>query len=472
MILAGGSAAVASPRPNVVLILTDDQAVDTIAAHDVWGAKATGIRTPHLDRLSAEGTTFRNAYNMGSWTGAVCVASRSMLQTGRNLWACRDAGKSGFREWREAGKFWPQRMKAAGYSTWFTGKWHVDAPVRDLYEHCLNVRPGMPGTVATAYGRPEEGRADPWCPWDESIGGFWEGGRHWSEVLADDASDLLARAAAADKPFFAVLAFNAPHDPRQSPREFVESYPVESIPLPGNFLPRDPDYPKLGIGPEGPRAIRDENLAPFPRTPRAIRTHRREYMAMVTHLDTQIGRVLAALEKTGEAAATCVFFTSDHGLALGRHGLMGKQNPYEHSIRVPLIIRGPGFEKGGLVEAPVYLQDVMATSLALAGADTSDVDFHDLRPPPGGPGIPARPIYFAYESSQRAIRSGKDKLVWYRDGGALRLYDLAADPMETRDLAGEPDRGPRLAELAALLAAEAARFGDPLADELAALPAR
>lgn len=469
LFLAGWSMVAAASRPNIVVILTDDQAVDTIAAHDVWGARAAGIQTPNLDRLSAEGTTFRNAYNMGSWTGAVCVASRSMLQSGRNLWACRDAEKSGFREWKEAGKFWSQRMKAAGYSTWFCGKWHVGCDVTTLYDHTLRIRAGMPGTVPESYGRPVEGRPDTWSPWDTAKGGFWEGGKHWSEVMAEDAENLLARAAADDAPFFAILAFNAPHDPRQAPREFLDDYPLDSIPLPENFMARYPDYGKLGLGPEGPRSIRDEKLAPFPRTAFAIRTHRREYMAMVTHLDQQIGRVLGALEKTGRADQTHVFFTSDHGLAVGRHGLMGKQNPYEHSIRVPLIVRGAGFAKGAGVETPVYLQDIMATSLALGGADTSEVDFRDLRTSLPEQGVGSRPVYFAYESSQRAIRVGNDKLIWYAKGDTVRLYDLAADPQETRDRSTEAGREARIRELRALLAQEAARLGDPLAGRLAGL---
>ena len=114
--------------------------------------------------------------------------------------------------------------------------------------------------------------------------------------------------------------------------------------------------------------MRDEDLAPFPRTAFAVQTHRREYYAAVTHLDAQIGRILDALEKSPAAANTYVFFTADHGLSCGEHGLMGKQNLYDASVRVPFIVAGPGVPAGKKIDAPVYLQDAMPTVLKLAGA--------------------------------------------------------------------------------------------------------
>ena len=165
---------------------------------------------------------------------------------------------------------------------------------------------------------------DTWKAADSLNGGFWEGGKHWSEVIKDDALDFLNKSSEKEDPFFMYLAFNAPHDPRQSPQSFLDRYPLEEIPLPDNWLP---EYPyKDAIG--NPKTLRDEALAPFPRTPFAIKTHIREYYAIISHLDAQIGEILKALEASGKANNTYIFFTGDHGLSVGKHGLLGKQSMF------------------------------------------------------------------------------------------------------------------------------------------------
>ena len=164
--------------------------------------------------------------------------------------------------------------------------------------------------------------------------------RHTSELYADKAVNYLETKAGKDgKPFFMYVAFNAPHDPRQSPKEFLDMYPREQVKVPANFLPEHPFD-------QGDSKIRDEELAPFPRTEEAVKLHRQEYYAIITHADYEIGRILDALEKSGQDKNTYIIFTSDHGLAVGMHGLMGKQNQYECSVRMPLIFTGPGIKAG------------------------------------------------------------------------------------------------------------------------------
>ncbi|MFM7739699.1 MAG: sulfatase-like hydrolase/transferase [Planctomycetota bacterium] len=425
-------------RPNILLILTDDQAVDTLAAWGTWGNDAQVVKTPHLDRLVARGTSFTRAYNMGSYSPAVCVCSRGMLISGQSLWKTERLQKDRFRGLQSAGKLWPQRMKAAGYETWMSGKWHVDAPVEELFDHVSHVRPGMPASVDSAYNRPPLGKPDEWSPWETALGGYWQGGKHWSEVLADDAEDFLREAAGGDLPFFMYLAFNAPHDPRQTPRDYVEAYPQERVPVPANFLPINQDHEAMGLGPASREGLRDEVLAPFPRTEDAVRLHRREYYALVTHLDAQIGRILEALESSGMAERTVVIFTSDHGLAVGRHGLMGKQNMYEHSLRVPFVIAGPGIPRGKSDPTPIYLQDAMATALELAGADASEIDFRSLLPLIHGERSEQYSrIYAMYmRDRQRAVIEGKWKLIEYPVNEKVQLFNLEEDPQEQRDLAG------------------------------------
>lgn len=422
--------AAAPARPDIVFIFGDDHAYDAVGSTGL-----TQVATPALDRLAARGTTFTHAYNMGSWSGAVCVPSRTMLMTGRHLWDARRIYDATDDE-RKAGRLWPQLLRAAGYETYFTGKWHVKADAARAFDVVRHLRPGMPGTVDAAYSRPPEGGPDPWSPHDRTLGGYWEGGTHWSEVVADDAVDFLQTAAPKETPFFLYVAFNAPHDPRQSPREYVEKYPPERVKVPASFLPEYPFKDSIGCGP----GLRDEKLAPFPRTERSVRVHRGEYYALVSHLDAQVGRILEAIEASGRAATTWVFYTADHGLAVGHHGLFGKQNLYDHSVRVPFIAAGPGVPAGKRIAAPIYIQDAMPTCLELAGSRAPDhVWFRSILPAIRGEATAEvrDAIYGAYLDLQRAVSHEGYKLILYPRARRARLYRLADDPLEMRDLFGE-----------------------------------
>lgn len=427
----------AAEKPNIVFILTDDQAPDTISAGKIWGAEKSSLITPNLDALYQSGTVFRQAYNMGAWHGAVCVASRSMLLTGRYVWKTQQEEKSKFAATVAAGQTWSQRMKRAGYTTYLSGKWHVVADATKIFDHTVNIRPGMPSTVAASYNRPLEGPPDAWKSSDPKNEGFWQGGKHWSEALADDAESFVKQAAGDKKPFFMYLAFNAPHDPRQAPQRWLDQYDVAAIPLPENYEPIQKHRAMMGLeGANGKNVMRDEKLAPFPRTEFSIRTHRQEYYAMVSHTDEQIGRILKALETSGLRENTIVIFTADHGLALGRHGLMGKQNMYEHSLRVPFVISGPSIPRGKVIEERIYMQDAMATALELAGADRSHVDFKSLMPIlQGKEKMHYDGIYGAFqENAQRAVIDGNYKMILYPQGKVVMLFDLAKDQLENTPL--------------------------------------
>ena len=242
-----------------------------------------------------------------------------------------------------------------------------------------------------------------------------------------------------DQPFFMYLAFNAPHDPRQAPQSFLNLYPLDSVPLPENWLPEYPFKDSIGNTP----LLRDEALAPFPRTPLAIKTHMREYYAIISHLDHQIGLILEALEAQGLAEDTYIFFTGDHGLSVGRHGLLGKQNLYDHSIRVPLIMTGPGIPSGKRVDAAVYLQDIMATSLEIAGVEIPEfVDFRsfwDLATGATSHQLWPEGMYGAYVDYQRMISKDSYKLLIYPPVGKVQLFDLKNDPQEMNNLAEVPE---------------------------------
>ena len=448
---SGGVRALASP-PNILFLITDDQTYEAVREFGL-----VDIETPHLDRLVKEGTTFTHAYNMGAWNGAVCIASRTMLVTGRQLF---DAGDYEAQLQDHPEDTWPRWMKAAGYRTYFAGKWHVKAKLTDLFDEVRHPRGGMPQTIG-GYNRPVENGFDTWDPADPALHGFWRGGKHWSEVTADDAIESLDAAAQQADPFFMYIAFNAPHDPRQAPQEYLDRYPLERIEVPATFQPEYPYKEEMAAG----KRLRDEQLAPFPRTEYAVKVHRREYFAIVTHLDAQIGRILDALEASGQADFTWVFFTADHGLAAGHHGLLGKQNMYDHSLRVPFMVKGPGVPANHRIDEAIYLQDAMATALDLANVERPEpVFFHSLLPQISGEQTTTHypSVFGSYLDKQRAVIRDGWKLILYPDAKVSRLYHVATDPQEAHDLGGAPDHQQRKRELFAELRAVQEELDDYL----------
>ena len=467
--------------PNIVFLFTDDHTYEAIGAlgNDV-------IKTPNLDRLANAGATFTHAYNMGGWSGAVCVASRAMIISGATIWRARE--KEGL--WRKkdmtaTDETWGRLMANRGYNTYMSGKWHVQVPAEKVFDKVLHVRPGMPpdnwgkggggAKVAAAmknnedveaampagYNRPKDENDNSWSPSDPRFGGFWEGGTHWSEVVKNDAISFIKEAAVKEEPFFMYLAFNAPHDPRQAPEPYLEQYPLAGIPVPKSFLPEHPWKDSIGNS----RLLRDEALAPFPRTEYAVKKHIQEYYAIITHLDAQIGEIINALEKSGKIGETYIFFTSDHGLSLGQHGLMGKQSLYDHSIRVPLMVTGPGIPKGRRFEQDVYLQDVMATTLELAGIrQPSYVEFNSFLDIIKGERRASHydAIYGCYRDDQRMIRKDGYKLLVYPRINKVLLFDLENDPEEMNNLALDPRYKEKVNKLFADLVALQKQMGDDL----------
>lgn len=466
LLLLGLAAAQAEPRrPNILFIFADDMSYETIGAYGMLD-----IDTPHLDSLVQGGTSFTHAYNMGAYNGAVCVASRAMLNGGRSVW---NTYNTGMKNEMNAGHTWAQLLRKAGYRTYMTGKWHVQADPEVVFDVARHVRGGMPrdfwnkgsadGTKPRYYGyfRPkdEEDYKNGWKPWDKSNGGYWEGGTHWSEVVANDAIDYLADAKQHEEPFFMYIAFNASHDPRQSPKEYIDRYPLDRIKVPENFLPKYKYQDEMGCG----KNLRDAALAPFPRTEFAVKVHRQEYFALITHMDDQIGRILQALEDSGMADNTYIVFTADHGLAIGHHGLIGKQNLYDHSVRVPFMIVGPDIQKGGKNDAPIYLQDAMPTSLDLAGVPVPDyVDFKSIKPLLDGKSEHYATIYGAYKNLQRMITKDGWKYILYPTCRGERLYNLKNDPMEMHDLSANPEYAAKMQELRTALFGLGSELNDPL----------
>ena len=436
----GSGDALHGKRPNFLFIFADDQCFETVAS-----LGNDEIETPNLDRLVRNGVTFTHAYNQGAWHGAVCVASRTMLNTGRFLWHAKGIEKSLNAE-AAAGRMWSSMLQRNGYETYMSGKWHVKTDAEKVFDHTADIRPGMPNQTDEGYNRPHEGKEDLWSPYDKKFDGYWKGGKHWSEVLADDAEAFLRQAAKKDDPFFMYMAFNAPHDPRQSPKEYVDKYPLDSVKLPENFLPVYPDKDAVGCS----KKLRDEKLAPFPRTEYSVKVNRQEYYAIITHMDAQLGRILDALDKSGKADNTYVFFTADHGLAVGHHGLFGKQNMYDHSMRVPMMVCGPSLPKNKKLGMPVYLQDIMPSTLELAGVKKPGyVQFKSLMPLISGKKKSSYDaVYGAYKADlQRMVAAGDYKLIMYPAVRKIKLFNLKDDPMEMNNLASVKKYEPVIAGL-------------------------
>lgn len=448
--LAGSPTSPETTKPNILFLFADDLSYEAVGY-----AKRYNVQTPNLDRLAARGISFTHTHNMGSFSPAVCVASRTMLVTGRSVWRAEAIYKN-VSAVHNSQEMWPQLLKEAGYHTYMTGKWHVPIDAKICFDQVGTVRAGMPNDKPKWYSRPVDGQPDPWNPADESAGGYWTGGKHWSVVTADEACGYLASRKDQSQPFFAYVAFNAPHDPRQAPQAFLDRYPVEQIALPESYAADYPFAKAIGCGPD----LRDERLAPFPRTPHAIQVHRREYYALITHLDEQIGRILRSLDEAGKGDNTWIFFTADHGLAVGSHGLLGKQNMYEHSLRVPCIVAGPGIQTSREIHERIYLQDIVPTSLELAGASIPKThEFRSFLPLLRSETYEARPgIYGAYLGLQRAYIQENFKLIHYPKAKITKLFDLSRDPLELKDLASDPEYQDEIAALKEALAAEETRL--------------
>jgi arylsulfatase A-like enzyme len=300
----GSAAALAGKRPNFIVLLTDDQRFDTVRA--LWGGQ---VLTPHMDRLVRRGVAFTNACTQGGLTGAICMPSRAQLLTGRSVFRVHQ----GIVERQERPDpemvTFPETLRRAGYQTFATGKWHNGAALfQRSFESGDNIFFGgmgdqiqLPVQPYDASGKYPKERVRP-------------AGKFSSELFSDTAVRFL-RERDRSKPYLLYVAYTSPHDPRMAPARYADLFPPSGLKLPKNFLPQHPFD-------NGEMKVRDEMLAGFPRTEDEIRKHLAGYYAMIAEVDAQIGRVLDAIDDDN----TYVIFAGDNGLAVGQHGLMGKQN--------------------------------------------------------------------------------------------------------------------------------------------------
>ncbi len=469
------SSAAAEKRPNILFILTDDQAPQTLSAYG-----NTVCQTPNLDRLAAEGMTIDGAHHMGSWSGAVCRPSRTMIMTGRSVWHIPGKGSphndnAALVPPELAEQSLPAVFNRAGYDTFRTCKTGNSYPPAN--ERFQTVRD-------TTQRQGNEAKGSAW---------------HGDQVMAY----LTARAQnPGEKPFLIYFGFSHPHDPRNGTPELLKKYgatntwnpdaPSEANPkappLPSTWLPAHPF-------PHGHPELRDEERVQGvmkQRDPATVRNELGREYACIENIDRQIGRVLDQLASMGELDNTYIFFTSDHGIAVGRHGLMGKQNLYEHTWKVPFIARGPGIAPGSRALGNLYLMDVLPTLCELAQVPTpKTVEGTSFRTVLEGKEHAIREVlYGAYaggtKPGMRAIKEGDWKLIKYDtlDGRVrhTQLFNLANNPREylpahhastvhaltgsaptvdQTNLADDPRYAAQRRHLESLLASEMQRLDDP-----------
>lgn len=441
-------------RPNFVVLFTDDQRFSTVGA-----LGNPHIRTPSMDRLARNGTAFTHACIMGGTQGAVCVPSRAMLMTGQSLFraARNTAATPGDKSPPGEFDLFPELLGRNGYRTFATGKWHNGPKLfHRAFQGGDNIFFGGMSDQLNVAVQP----FDPAGAYPKA--NARTGPKFSSELFADSAIGFIDSQRDSSEPFLCYCAFTSPHDPRMAPKPFTDLYSPDRIPVPPNFLPEHPFD-------NGELKVRDELLAPFPRTPRIVQEHTAAYYAMVSEVDAQIGRIIDAVQRSPRAADTYIIFAGDNGLAVGQHGLFGKQNVYDHSVRVPLIIQGPGVRRNARSDAFVYLFDVFPTLCAAAGIGTpATVEGQSLLALLEGKGKPPHPreaMFFAYRNFQRALRTRDWKLIRYMVNGSTRhqLFDMRHDPWETRDLSGVSEHRNRVASLTAQLELTARGLADPLA---------
>ncbi|MBO9606733.1 MAG: sulfatase-like hydrolase/transferase [Paenibacillaceae bacterium] len=444
-------------RPNIIFLIADDHRYDGIGA---YGNPV--VRTPVLDRLAAQGALLESVYIMGGQSAAVCVPSRASLMTGGNVFRTTAASSTAETENRRLWELnpalptFPQLFRERGYHTFATGKWHNGkesfarsfADGAGIFFGGMGDHVGLPVQPYDPHGEFPDSDAKP----SEAFS---------SELFADAAVDFIG-SYRGEEPYLLYVAFTAPHDPRTPPPEYAALYAPDEIPLPDNYMARHPFD-------NGELAIRDEELAPLPRTPEAIRRHLADYYGMISHMDAQIGRILQALRDSGREEDTLIVYTADHGLALGQHGLLGKQNLYEHSIHIPLVIAGPGVPQGVTVGGLGCQMDIFPTLCELAGIDCPEtVEGRSLAPLIAGQAEAVRPDVFAvYKDMQRMVSDGRWKLIrYYRSDGkgaaGRQLFDLETDPWEMNNLLAWDGYADRLSQMERRLLEWQRQVGDPL----------
>jgi arylsulfatase A-like enzyme len=257
-------------------------------------------------------------------------------------------------------------------------------------------------------------------------------GVHSTDLFTDKALEWIKNYNC-DEPFFMYVSYLAPHDPRTMPEPYDTMYDPDKMPL-ECFAG---EHFRYGI-----EDVRDEIIEAYPRKVDAVKKHLADYFGMISHIDNRLGDLIRVLKEKGLYDNTIIVFTGDNGLAVGRHGLMGKQSCYEHSIRVPLIMTGPGIPKDLRDDSYLYLYDIFPTLCSLCNIEIPDtvegIDFSGLS---NKRSMKRRKeVYAVFSDKVRTVKDDRFKLIEYRfqKVAVTQLFDLKNDPLETCNLADNP----------------------------------
>ena len=428
-ILVAGQAGSSGPgraRPNVLLIMIDDQNdwIGCLKGHPL-------AKTPHIDALARRGMLFNNAHCQAP----LCNPSRTSLLTGLRP---STTGVHGLMPWygdvaslrgRES---LPQAFGRAGYSTLVTGKiWHAVPPADRAGQFKVWGHPGGPGVGPVAkLIPPTPGGNHPMMDWgafphkEEQKGDF---------KVASWAVDQLGKTPDG-KPFFLAAGFFLPHVPCHIPPEWLAKIPDDDSVLPAidandrDDTPRFSWYLHWDLPEPRLKWVRENNQ---------WRNLVRSYLACTQFVDAQVGRVLEALKASGHEDDTVVVLCSDHGFHLGEKQITGKNTLWERSTRVPLVIAGPGTAKAGECFRAVELLDIYPTLMELTGVKGPDgLEGRSLVPLLKNPAAQVdRVAITTHNRGNHAVRDDRYRYICYADGSE-ELYDLREDPREWTNLIG------------------------------------
>jgi arylsulfatase A-like enzyme len=465
-----------SKRPNILFILADDQSPFDLKMYN----SDSILDTPVLDELASDGMVFDGAYHMGSWSGAVCTPSRHMIMSGRTVWHIPGRGNPNTGNGKMVPADLPENTIAAVFN-----------------------RAGYATMRTCKRGNSYEAANKKFTVRNDSVkrGGTDETGSAWhAEQVLNYLSDRQTNKD--DKPFMIYYGFSHPHDPRNGKIDLLAKYGSVNHTDKTTLPPANPKQPAMPVNylnahpfHHGHPGLRDEVRVSGvweKRDERTIGNELGREFACSENIDIQIGRVLKKLDQMGELDNTYIFYTSDHGIAIGRHGLQGKQNLYEHTWRVPFIVKGPGIKAGSRTQGNIYLLDVLGTICDLAGIKApATIESKSFKPVLEGKKDTVRDVLYGVycggtKPGMRSVRKGDWKLIKYdvMDGTVreTQLFNLKDNPDELLkehndpkiakltgntpktnqlNLADDPKYAKKLAEMETLLLSEMRRLNDP-----------
>ncbi len=422
--------AVVSPAvaagPNILFIAIDDQNdwIGCLGGHPQ-------VRTPNIDRLAERGTLFANAHCQSP----LCNSSRTSLMTGLRP---STTGIYGLAPWfrtleehRDLVSL-PQYLAQHGYRTYSTGKIYHGGLGRkptDKEFHVLG-----PGTQVRA--RPPQKLVN--TPTDHKLVDWGvfphrdEDKNDW-HVASWAIEQLEAKPAG---PFFLSVGFFLPHVPCYATQDWFDLYPVDELIMPPFKLDDRDDTPRFSWYLHWKLP---EPRYKFLKEANQWKNLVRSYLACTSFVDSQVGRVLDALEENGYAENTIVVLWSDHGWHLGEKFITGKNTLWDRSTRVPLIFAGPGVAPGGHCRQPAELLDIYPTLIDLCGLPANDrLEGHSLMPQLEDDEAPREwPAITTHNHDNHGVRTEDWRYIQYADG-SQELYDMRNDPNEWHNLAGDP----------------------------------